>query len=354
MKGLVLVRKGVTEWHDVPEPVIVSPYDAIVRPVAVLPCTSDVHAIATATLKEQMGKVLGHEAVGIVEEVGSKVKDFKPGDRVILATTSSIWHSLEAQKGMAKMNLSDPMGCYGYFAERTLAYDADMNLAKIPDNLSWEQAVILPDVVATAFSAVDSAEIQFGDTVVVMGVGPIGLMAVKGAVLKGAGRIIAVGSRPNTLEIAKQLGASEVVDYKKGSIIEQVFALTGGKPVDRVIIASGGNGSDAFGTALTLIRYGGIAVCLTAFLEDETITLPNAQWFYGSSDKTIKCVRANGGRVYLEGLLSMVENGRFDPTVVISHRFYGLEKVSDALDIMARRDQTVIKPVVYTDEKYAK
>lgn len=352
MKGLVFVKQGVTEWRDIPEPVIKSPYDAIVRPAAVLPCTSDVHAIATGTLKGQIGQVLGHEAVGIVEEVGSEVKNFRPGDRVILPTEPSIWRTREAQQGMAKMRLSNELGMYGYFAEYASVFDADMNMAKIPDSISWEQAAVLPDVVATAFTTVEETEIEFGDTVVVMGVGPIGLMAVKGAELQGAGRIIAVGSRPKTLELAKELGASDVVDYKKGSILEQVFALTGGKPVDRVLIAAGGSASDAFGTALTMVRFGGIVTCLAGFLEDETVTLPNAAWFYGSTDKTIKTVRAKGGCVYLERLLSMVENGRFDPSVVISHQFYGLEKISDALEIMTNRDNSVIKPIVFTSEEF--
>lgn len=355
MKGLVFTELNHTEWKEVNRPTLKNPYDAIARPLAVSPCTSDVHLIETGAIPTVFGKVLGHEGVGIIEEVGDQVKDFKVGDRVILPTVAVKWRSLLEQEGIGKLAQYNPYldedpETGGFFAEYTTVYDADMNLGHIPDNVTLEQATMIPDVVATGFSAVEAADIRFGDTVLVMGIGPIGLMALNGCILKGAGRVIVVGSRPVTFDIARKLGASDCIDYKDGDIIEQVRNVTNGKPVDKVIIASGGNASDAFGAALTLVRFGGTISCLTAFLSDETVTLPNNQWLYGSWDKTIKTVQAQGGRVYLERLLSMVSNGRFDPSIVVSHKFYGMEKVSEALEMMSSRNREVVKPVVFFDK----
>lgn len=354
MKGLILEAKNKVIWTDLKKPTIKSPFDAIARPLAVAPCTSDVHTIETVAMPEVLGTRLGHEGVGVVEEVGDKVKDFKVGDRVILPTEPIMWRTLEAQEGMGKMRLQDPYtgddpDYGGFFADYTLVYDADMNLAHIPDNVSLEQAAMVPDVVATGFSTVEATDIRFGDTVLILGIGPIGLMALNGSILKGAARTIVVGSRPVTFELAKKLGATDCINYKDGDIIKQVFDLTGGKPVDKVIIASGGDASASFSTALTLVKYGGIVSCLTAFLADETVSLPNAQWWYGSTDKTIKTVRAEGGRAYMDRLLALVSTGRIDPSILVSHKFHGMEKVIEALELMGTRDQTVVKPVVFAE-----
>ncbi len=352
MKGLVLVGKNHVEWRDVEPPKIKSPFDAIARPVVVTPCSGDPHIIQTG-LPLYLGKVFGHEGIGIIEEVGSQVKDFKAGDLVILPTVPAVWRSRMAQEGLAKLTLystdTDDVGYGGFFAEHTLVADADMNLAHIPENVTMEQAIIIPDVLATGFSAAEATDIRFGDTVLVIGIGPIGLMAARGAILKGAARVIGVGSRPITFEVGKQMGITDFVNYKEGGIVEQVLSLTHGKLVDKVIIAGGSNASDIFGAAMTLVRMGGIISSLAAFLDNETVTLPNAQWFYGSRDKTLKAVQSQGGRVYLERLLAMVANGRVDPSVVVTHKFHGLEKVTDALDLMASRDQSIMKAAVFTE-----
>lgn len=352
MKGLVLAGKNHIEWRDVEPPKIKTPFDAIARPLVVTPCSGDPHCIQTAQ-PVFLGKVFGHEGIGVIEEVGSQVKDFKAGDLVILPTVPAVWRSRMAQEGLAKLMLystdTDDVGYGGFFAEHTLVADADMNLAHIPENITMEQAIIIPDVLATGFSAAEATDIRFGDTVLVIGIGPIGLMAARGAVLKGAARVIGVGSRAVTFEAARKLGVTDLVNYKEGDIIEQVLDLTHGQLVDKVIIAGGADASQIFGAAMTLVRMGGIISSLAAFLENETVTLPNNQWFYGSRDKTIKAVQSQGGRVYLERLIAMVSAGRIDPSIVVTHKFHGLDKVTDALDLMASRDQTIMKAAVFTE-----
>jgi threonine dehydrogenase-like Zn-dependent dehydrogenase len=219
MKAYVLHGRGNAAWTDVPVPSL-GQYDALVRPTAVATCTTDVHLIETAGLPAAVGKAIGHEAVGIVEEVGARVKDFKPGDRVIIPSAGSDWRHPRAQRGEAKYHqnnnpyLSDDPDTAGSFSELARAIDADQTLSHIPEGVTDEQAVMVPDMVATGFTGAERMEIQFGETVLVMGIGPVGLMGVAGAALRGAGRIIAVGSRPNTVELAKRYGATDIVDYK--------------------------------------------------------------------------------------------------------------------------------------------
>ena len=127
----------------------------------------------------------------------------------------------------------------GVFSEFFHVNDADGNLALLPDNINTVDACMLSDMVPTGFHGVELADVQFGDTVLVVGIGPVGLMSIAGSSLRGASRIIAVGTRPNCVEAAKKYGASEFVNYKNGPIHEQVLAMTNGKGVDKVVIAGG-------------------------------------------------------------------------------------------------------------------
>jgi len=351
MKGYVLQDKGQAVWKEVPVPTI-GPYDALVRPSAVATCTTDVHLIKTVALPAAKGKVIGHEAVGVVEKVGDLVKDFKPGDRVIIPTAFSDWRHPRAQRGEAKYHqtnspyFSDDPTIGGSFSELVKTFDADSNLAHIPASVTDIQAVMIPDMMATGFSGVEKMDVQFGETVLVIGIGPVGLMGVAGAALKGAGRIIAVGSRPNTMKIARQYGATDTIDYKKGDIVSQVLALTGGQPVDSVLIASGGRASDMFTTALKIVKFGGHVACVAGFFGDETVTIPMDVWNYGVMEKFLTGVLVNDGRDYLERLLLLIQNKKLDTTPLVTHVLKGWDKLEEGLDLMRSRDETVIKPAI--------
>jgi threonine dehydrogenase-like Zn-dependent dehydrogenase len=173
MRGYVLEGKGQAAWNEVPVPAI-GPYDALVRPTTVTTCTTDVHLIATAAWPAAVGKVIGHEAVGIVERVGELVKDFKPGDRVIIPSAGSDWRHPRAQRGEAKYHqsnnpyFSDDPTKGGTFSELVRAIDADSRLAHIPDAVTDIQAVMVPDMVATGFTGAERLEVQFGETVLVI------------------------------------------------------------------------------------------------------------------------------------------------------------------------------------------
>ena len=351
MRAYVLHGKGNAAWAEVPVPSL-GQYDALVRPTTVATCTTDVHLIETAGLPAAVGKAIGHEAVGIVEEVGERVKDFKPGDRVIIPSAGSDWRHPRAQRGEAKYHqnnnpyLSDDPDTAGSFSELVRAVDADLTLSHIPGGVTDEQAVMVPDMVATGFTGAERMEIQFGETVLVMGIGPVGLMGVAAAALRGAARIIAVGSRPNTAKLAKRYGATDIVDYTHGDVLEQVMALTGGQPVDSVLIASGGQVSEVFETAMRAVKFGGHVACVSLFFDDEAVTIPMDVWAFGGMEKFLTGVLIQDGRDFFERLLALIDNGKVDPAPLVTHVLEGWDELEDALDLMRSRDETVIKPVI--------
>ena len=244
MKGYAMLKIGESGWIEKERP-ICGPMDAICKPLALAICTSDIHTLWEGAIGERHNMILGHEGCAEVVEVGNMVKDFKPGDRVLIPAITPDWNSLEAQRGFS-MHSGGMLEVWKYsnfkdgvFSEYFHVNDADGNLALLPDNINTVDACMLSDMVPTGFHGVELADVQFGDTVLVVGIGPVGLMAVAGANLRGASRIIAVGTRPVCREAAQGYGAEDFVSYKNGSISEQVLAMTDGKGVDKVVIAGG-------------------------------------------------------------------------------------------------------------------
>ena len=221
-----MLEIGKVGWIDAEKP-STGPYDAIVRPLAVAPCTSDIHTVWEGALGDRKNMILGHEAVGIIEEVGSEVKDFKPGDKVIVPAITPDWRSMEAQDGVPMHSNGMLSGWKfsnfknGVFAEFFHVNDADMNLALLPEGMPLEQAVMLSDMATTGIQGAEMANIKTGSTVVVIGIGPVGLMAVAGASILGAGRLIAVGSRKVSIDLALEYGASDIVDYRKVELLNK-------------------------------------------------------------------------------------------------------------------------------------
>ncbi|MFF1257376.1 zinc-binding dehydrogenase [Streptomyces sp. NPDC058321] len=166
------------------------------------------------------------------------------------------------------------------------------------------------------------------------------------AALRGAGRIIAVGSRPNTMALASQYGATDLVDYKQGDVYEQIMALTGGVQVDSALVASGGSASDQIGTAMKITKFGGHVSAVSGFFDDETVTLPMDVWNYGVMEKFLTAAQANQGRDYMERLLLLIQNGKLDTQPLATHVLHGWDSLAVSLDLMRSRDQSVVKPVV--------
>jgi threonine dehydrogenase-like Zn-dependent dehydrogenase len=350
MKGFGMKSINQPGWLEKETPVA-GPLDAILRPIAVAPCSSDVHVLHGGS-SEKKDLILGHEAIGEIVEVGSMVTRFKVGDIVVVPAGTPDWLALGVQ---GKYNAHDTglMGSFkflsskdGVFAEYFHVNHADSNLVLLPEGMSPEAALMTVDMMSTGFHGVELAEIGFGDTVVVLGIGPVGLMAVAGAKLKGAGRIIVVGTRPNCIEIAKEYGATDVVSYKEGDIVQQILGLVKGG-VDAVIIA-GGN-QDSFAQAIAMTKEGGIIANVNFFDVKDTLSMPAYFWGLGMSNKDIRGGFCPGGALRIQKLLNMVQYNRVDTTKLITHRYYGFDKIEEAFHIMDKKPSDLIKPVVFID-----
>ncbi len=349
MKGFAMLSIGKVGWIEKEKPAP-GPFDAIVRPLAVAPCTSDIHTVFEGAIGERHNMILGHEAVGEVVEVGSEVKDFKPGDRVVVPAITPDWRTSEVQRGyhqhsggmLAGWKFSNVKD--GVFGEFFHVNDADMNLAHLPKEIPLEAAVMIPDMMTTGFHGAELADIELGATVAVLGIGPVGLMAVAGAKLRGAGRIIAVGSRPVCVDAAKYYGATDIVNYKNGPIESQIMDLTKGKGVDAAIIA-GGN-ADIMATAVKIVKPGGTIANVNYFGEGEVLPVPRLEWGCGMAHKTIKGGLCPGGRLRMERLIDLVFYKRVDPSKLVTHVFRGFDTIEKALMLMKDKPKDLIKPVV--------
>jgi threonine dehydrogenase-like Zn-dependent dehydrogenase len=188
------------------------------------------------------------------------------------------------------------------------------------------------------------ADVQFGDTVLVIGIGPVGLMSVAGANLRGASRIIAVGTRPNCVEVAKGYGATDFISYKNGSIEGQVLKMTDGKGVDKVIIAGGG--VETFEAAVKSLKPGGKIGNVNYLGKGDYVTIPRVEWGVGMGHKQITGGLMPGGRLRMEKLGSLVSAGKLDVHPLVSHVFKGWDNLEKALFLMRDKPADLIKPVV--------
>ena len=349
MKAFAMLGIGKVGWIEKEKPALTA-IDALVRPIALAPCTSDIHTVWEGAVGDRSDMILGHEGVGEVVEVGSLVKDFKPGDKVIIPAITPDWNSLEAQAGFS-MHSGGALGGWkfsnfkdGVFGEYFHVNDADGNLALLPEGMDPATGAMLSDMVPTGFHGAELAQIAYGDTVCVIGIGPVGLMGVRGAVLAGAGRLFAVGSRPNCIQIAKEYGATDIINYRNGDIVEQIMDQTHGKGVDKIIIAGGDN--DTFAQAVTMLKPGGVIGNVNYLGSGDFIKIPRVEWAVGMGHKSIHAGLMPGGRLRMEKLASMVMAGRLDPSKLITHRFNGMDKLEDALMLMKDKPADLIKPVV--------
>ena len=329
--------------------------DALVRLLAVAPCTSDIHTVFEDALGPRENMILGHEACGEIVEVGSEVKDFKVGDRVLIPAITPNWSDVYSQAGYATdsdgmlggwkfSNIKD-----GVFSNRIHVNDADGNLALLPKKIDPAESCMLSDMIPTGFHASKMAGVTFGDAVAVIGIGPVGLMALRGAVLHGAGRVFAVGSREKTVEVAKKYGATDIVDYHNGRISDQILEATNGQGVDKVLIV-GGNAADTFEEAVRMLKPDGSIGNVNYLNGHDDVVFNAGDWGVGMGHKTIHGGLMPGGRLRMEKLAQLVVNGRIDPSLMITHRFEGFEKIPDAIELMHHKPADLIKPVVICND----
>jgi threonine dehydrogenase-like Zn-dependent dehydrogenase len=254
MKAVVFHAIGDIRIDDVPEPIIEAPTDAIVRLTASAICGTDLHFVRGTFSGVDKGQILGHEAVGVVETVGDGVTHIRVGQRVIIPSTIGCGHCQFCEKQFyAQCDNANPGGKLagtaffggpaaaggykGLQAEKARVPWADTNLVPIPDEISDDQAILMSDILPTAWFGADLAEIEEGDHVVVFGCGPVGQLAIASAKLMG-GKVIAVDRLPDRLEMARNQGA-ETINFDEVEPVEAIRKLTNGDGARRIIDAVG-------------------------------------------------------------------------------------------------------------------
>lgn len=324
--------------------------EAVLRITATTICGTDLH-ILRGEYPVRPGLVLGHEPVGVIEELGDGVTGYEIGDRVLVGAITPCGQCRACLSGQSSQ-CGSGQGCTamggwkfgntidGAQAEFLRVPYAQANLAKIPDELTDEQVVLLADIASTGFAGAESGKIKIGDTVVVLAQGPIGLCATAGAKLMGASLIIGVDGDEKRLETARKMGADVVLDYRHCNVVEEVLRLTGGG-VDVAIEALGTQ--ETFETCLRCLRPGGTLSSLGVY--SGKLQVPYEAFAAGLGDHHIVTSLCPGGKERMRRLISMVKSGRFDPTLLISHRFK-LEEIIEGYRLFGAREQGVLKVLV--------
>jgi len=339
VKAVVLAGVGDLRLEEVPDPSIVEPGDAVVRVTTTGLCGADLFPFHGHTPGFEQGTILGHEFVGIVEEVGSAVTSLAPGGRVVSNSTISCGDCVHCRAGRAtqcpERALFGYSGVYerldGGQAERVRVPWAERSLLALPDEVSDEAAVFLADMLPTGYNAVLRAEVQQGDVVAVLGCGTVGLMAILFA-RRVARRVIAADGLPSRREIARSLGAEVVPPDDLAPAVE---AATEGLGADAVIEAAGSPA--ALGASLGLVRGMGTISVVGAHFEPD-FPLDNLRMF--EAELTLRFSWGHGFSDRSR-IVAMLRDGVIDPTPAVTHRF-PLSEVAEAYRVFDAREATKV------------
>jgi threonine dehydrogenase-like Zn-dependent dehydrogenase len=255
MKAVVFHSVGDIRLDDVPEPRIEQDTDAIVRLTASAICGTDLHFVRGTMAGVKSGTILGHEGVGVVEQVGRNVRNLREGDRVVIPSTLGCGYCSYCREGyFAQCDNANPNGpqagtaffggpetaggFHGLQAQKARVPFAHTNLVRLPDEVTDDQAIMLSDIFPTGYFGASLAEIQPGDPLAVFGCGPVGQFVIASAKLLGAGRIFAVDAIPSRLDMARQQGA-EIIDFNAEDPVQVIREMTGGIGVNRAVDAVG-------------------------------------------------------------------------------------------------------------------
>ena len=388
MKAVCWMGKSSIEVHKVPDPTIINPHDAIIKITRTAICGSDLHLYDGYIPTMESGDILGHEFMGIVEEVGKEVKNLKRGDRVVVPFTiacgncmfckKDLWslcdntnpnaHIAETMYGYSGSALFGYSHIYGGYAGGQAQYArvpfADVGPIKIENDLPDEKVLFLSDIFPTGYMGAEDANIQPGDTVAVWGCGPVGLFAIASAYMLGAGRVIAIDRLPERLKLARDCGAT-TLDYSEDdiTIVEALRDFTGGIGPDSCIDAVGMEAHSSTTVGLydkvkqTLMletdRPFVLRQAIQAIRKGGTLSIPGV--YGGVLDKVNfgaafgKGLHMSMGQTnmhtYLKPLLKSIEDGKIDPSFLISHRV-GIEQVPEMYPLWRDKKDQVTKIVI--------
>jgi threonine dehydrogenase-like Zn-dependent dehydrogenase len=388
MKAVCWMGKSKIETHEVADPVLLNPRDAIIRITRTAICGSDLHLYDGFIPTMEAGDILGHEFMGIVEEVGRGVKNLQRGDRVIVPFTIACGNCLFCKKQLwSACDNSNPNAhlmekAYGYSGSGLFGYShmmggyaggqaqyvrvpfADVGPLKLETDLPDEKVLFLSDIFPTGYMAAENAQIEEGDTVAVWGCGPVGQFAIASAFMLGAARVIAIDRFPERLELARSLGAI-TVDYSEEdvSVLTALKDLTGNTGPDSCIDAVGLESHstelqgvcDAVKTTLMLEtdRPSVLRQAIQAVRKGGTLSIPGV--YGGLLDKvpfgaafgkgiTMKMGQTHMHR-YMKPLLERIEKGQIDPSYIISHRIT-LDEAPKMYEIWRDKKERVTKIVI--------
>jgi threonine dehydrogenase-like Zn-dependent dehydrogenase len=373
--------------ESVPDPRIINPRDAIIRITSTAICGSDLHLYNGYIPSMMAGDILGHEFMGVVEEVGPGVKNLNPGDRVVnpfpiacgscffcQSTEFSLCENSNPNAWMAeKLWGHSPAGLFGYShmlggyaggqAEYARIPFADIGPVKVPEHLTDDQVLFLSDVFPTGYMAAENCNIRPGDTVAVWGCGPVGLFAVASAFILGAERVIAIDRFPERLRKAREYCKAETLNYQDVDVLEALREMTGGRGPDACIDAVGleahGHGFFATydkvkqATRMGTDRPTALREAILACRKGGTLSIPGV--YGGFLDKvpfgaivnkalTVKTGQTHVQR-YLQPLLQLIEQGRIDPSFIISHHM-SLEDAPEGFAMFSQKQDECTKIVL--------
>lgn len=343
MKAAVFVKPGKIELQEKPIPKI-GPTDALIKVTTTTICGTDVH-ILKGEYPVTPGRIVGHEPVGIIHELGSAVTGYQIGQRVIVGAITpcgqcyACLDNHQAQCGTKAMggwrfgNTID--GCQ---AEYFLVPFAMANLAPVPDELNDEQVLMCPDIMSTGFGGAENGQIKIGDTVAIFAQGPIGLCVTAGAKLKGATKIIVIDSISKRLEVAKELGADITIDFSKTEPIEEILKHTNGLGVDVSVEALGTQAT--FENCLRALKPGGVLSSLGVY--SGKLSLPIEAFAAGLGDHKIVTTLCPGGKERMRRLMSVIQSNRVNLKPLVTHRFK-LDQIEEAYELFANQRDGVIK-----------
>ena len=342
MKAVVYEKKGTVRLVEKPVPTIVEPRDAIVKVMRASICSSDLHIRNGGVPRAREGVVLGHEFAGEIVEIGSGVKKYSVGDRVAVNVESFCGECFFCRRGYVNNCVEGgwELGCRidGGQAEYVRVPTADMSCTRIPDAISYEQALFVGDVLATGYWAAGIGEIRPADVVLVLGAGPTGLTTMMSARLFGPAVIVACDINEDRLALAKAQGLCDItINPKKQDVIQTVRALTEGRGADVVFEVAGAK--DTFELAWQAARPNAVVVVVALYEEAQTIPLNR---MYGKN-LTFKTGGVDASRC--SDIMRLIEAGRLDTSLMITHRA-PLNDIMTGYDIFANQKEGCIKWVV--------
>jgi threonine dehydrogenase-like Zn-dependent dehydrogenase len=349
MRANVFLGKNKIGIEDVVKP-RAGTGEAVIRVTLTTICGTDLH-IVRGEYPVAPGLVIGHEPVGVIEELGEGVNGYQIGDRVLVGAITPCGQCRACLSGHASQcgheGGYEALGGWrfgntidGAQAEYLNVPHAQANLSKIPDELSDEQVVLLADIASTGFAGAESADIKIGDSVVIFAQGPIGLCATAGAKLRGASLIIGVDGDESRLAMSKRMGADVTLDYRDVDVVAEVRRLTSGG-ADVAIEALGTQ--QTFESALRSLRPAGTLSSLGVY--SGKLQIPYEAFAAGIGDHRIVTTLCPGGKERMRRLMEIVRSGRVDLAPLLTHTF-PLERISEAYDLFGERLDGVLKVAI--------